>query len=566
MARTSRKSLFQGQPVVPVVPEAPKATVYSTYGYGRISVDGERAEDSIGSQTAIIKDYVADSSRPDLELKGVITDLGFSGTNFDRPGYAELMAGIVSGEVQCVVVKDLSRLGRTYIEVGELIFDTFPEYNVRFISVNDQYDSFADDAARKKLLILFKNLVNHMYSMDLGKKIRSAHATKQRRGELAGIPPYGYKRGDDGKTLAFDGDAAEIVQMVFDMRLAGNSTNSIAKYLTREGIPSPQNRRYQLGQVTHEKFANRIVWTTKMVSNMLQCETYTGTLVQGKYDCNGKRHTLLPKEHWVKHEDTHPAIICREKFDDVQKLMQEAAERHKIGKKAKTENPYSGKIFCSRCGKTAKRFTSGSSNGNVRFYYCCRYCNDDLKHELGLARTSNLALVMLDSIVMETLQKQMSALIDSDTLIEQLVTSDKHILRRQALLDERTGGEKVLSKADAKLSSAYAHHLDGLLDLREFELFRSSMEREKQEVTAKMARAEAELKRYDDMADRYSYWREIYAGFRAAETPTKELVQTLINRIELTPMTNEVHVVLNYDDGLGEYQGLLTESEVGIGA
>jgi DNA invertase Pin-like site-specific DNA recombinase len=186
MARKSRKNLSQDD----FQAEA-KVVKYAAWGYTRISVDGEKSEDSIEGQTAIIQDYVGNAA--DIELCGVITDLGFSGRNFDRPGYAELLEGIKRGGVQCVIAKDLSRLGRAYIEVGELLFDTLPAYNVRFISVNDQYDSFSDDAARKKLLILFKNLVNHIYSKDLGVKIKSSFVIKQQKGELLGaLPPYGY--------------------------------------------------------------------------------------------------------------------------------------------------------------------------------------------------------------------------------------------------------------------------------------------------------------------------------------------------------------------------------------
>jgi DNA invertase Pin-like site-specific DNA recombinase/transposase-like protein len=540
--------------------EAPKAVKYAACGYARISIDGERSEDSIENQTAIIKDYAGD--KPDLDLRGVIPDLGFTGRDFDRPGYLELMDGIKRGDVECVIVKDLSRVGRTYIEVGELLFDTFPAYNVRFISVNDQYDSFADDAARKKLLILFKNLINHMYSRDLGKKIRSAHTAKKQRGELAGLPPYGYRRGDDGITLVTDSDAAEIVKTVFDMRLGGMSANGIAKHLTRECVPSPQNRRYQLGQITHEKFATRIVWNVGMISNILQCETYTGTLVQGKYDCDGKRHTLLPKEQWIRHENTHQAIISREQFDAVQELMRETAAKYDRSESAPLpENRYAGKIFCSRCGKAAARVTGGSTRGTV-FYYRCRACGEDLKIELGLKTMPNLPLVRLDYIVMDYLQKQMDLLVGFDRIIEQLAKSESQSQKRQKLLHERAKWEKTVNGADKTLSAAYAHHLDGLLDLREFEIVRAKVERDKRDAAAGLAVVESELRTNNDMAKRHSYWRKVYADFRTAETPTKELVQALVSRIEFMPVTNEVHVILNYKDGLEEYRELIGESGV----
>lgn len=557
MARKSRKNLQ-------IEPVSIQAVTFSTWGYTRISIDGERSDDSIENQTAIIKDYVGDKT--DLNLRGVITDLGYTGRDFDRPGYIELMEGIKRGDVGCVIVKDLSRVGRTYIEVGELLFDTFPANNVRFISVNDHYDSFSDDAARKKLLILFKNLVNHLYSRDLGKKIRSSHAAKQRRGELAGLPPYGYTRGQDGITLVPDSDAAEVVKMIFNMRLAGTSANGIAKYLTREGVLSPQNRRYQLGQITHEKFAKRIVWNIGMVSKLLKSETYTGTLVQGKYDCDGKRHIMLPKERWIRHDNTHEAIVSREQFDAVQILMDDVSAKYEpkqIGQYS--ENRYAGKVYCSRCGHMASR-CSGGSKERVRYYFCCRHCDNDIKAKHSLSRTPKLTQNALDDTVMETLRKQIDALIEFDSLIGQLVLSETHNHNRHELSRERAKWEKVMNSADKTLSAAYSHHLDDLLDLREFELVREKVERDKQDAAARLSAIEADLRKHGDMADRHSHWRKAYDGFRTAETPTKDLIQTLISWIELTPVTNELHVVLNYKDGLEEYRELLCESGVNVNA
>jgi DNA invertase Pin-like site-specific DNA recombinase len=178
-----------------VQPEPPRALapeVTDTWVYGRLSAENSRSEDSIETQVDYCKQYIA--SRSDLEYKGSFEDRGFTGTNFKRPGFGEMMAAVLSGEIKCIVVKDLSRLGRTYIEVGELLFDTFLQLGVRFISVNDGYDSFAPDAGRKKLLILVKNLRNSQYSKDISQKIKSSVTIKQKIGiPHGGMPPYGYR-------------------------------------------------------------------------------------------------------------------------------------------------------------------------------------------------------------------------------------------------------------------------------------------------------------------------------------------------------------------------------------
>jgi DNA invertase Pin-like site-specific DNA recombinase len=481
MARKSRKLNNSEENIIQLPVTIP------AWVYARISNDGDRADDSIDNQIAICKEFIHIGS--ELTLGGVFTDLGYSGTNFERPGYSDMMAGILCGEVKCVVVKDLSRLGRTYIEVGELLFDTFVQHGIRFVSVNDQYDSFADDAGRKKLLILFKNLVNHMYSRDLGKKIKSAHAAKKKRGEPAGLPPYGYRHGSDGKCLVICPDEAEIVRQIFNMRQGGESASGIARLLNQSDTLTPQNRRFQLGEIGHENFSKRIVWTASFVSRVLHNETYTGALIQGKYGWNGKRHALLPKEQWIAHENTHEAIVSKEQFEAVARLLEVSAEKYrKIGDIPHVENRYSGKVFCTRCGKAALRADGGHRDGTIRFYYCCRYCIDDLKFEQGIKRVATLSLDKLDAIVAETLRKHMDKLVQFEDLAEILAQSDPLKQKLTALRKEQARLEKTVRDSERNLSAAYKHHLEGLLDLREYELVREKIENGKNEAEAMLSR------------------------------------------------------------------------------
>ncbi|MCL2399584.1 MAG: recombinase family protein [Defluviitaleaceae bacterium] len=554
MARKSKRNFAQAD-----IPVSTKAVKYATYGYTRISVEGERSEDSIEGQKAIIQDYIKDKA--DLDLRGIESDLGYSGTDFQRPGYKKLMDGIQSGAVQCVVVKDLSRLGRSYLEVGELLFDTFPAYNVRFISVTDQYDSFADDAAKKKLLILFKNLINHMYSRDTGKKIRAAHEAKKRRGELAGLPPYGYIRGEDGKTLAFDGDAAEVVQLIFDMRLEGKSSYSIAKHLNHSGILSPQSRNYQLGRATHKKFAKRSIWWASNIRKILRCETYTGMIVQGKYDCKGKHHRQLPKEQWIRHENMHPAIISREQFDAVQKLMDDVKEWKSNEDEHVApipKNRYVGKIFCSRCELAAVRKARRDA-GSVNISYYCYYCNDELKLELGLKKMHWLSLKVLDEAVMGALKMHMNLLIEMDALVEELTKSEAYNSSVTEILKEKAKWELAERTANKTLSAAYTHLLDKLLDYKEYEIIRTRVDIDKNNALLRLETIEAELRKHSEMSAKNTRWRDIYNEFYSLELPTKEMIQALISRIEIDPLTNEINLILNYSNELEELQEFLGE-------
>lgn len=562
MARKSRKvdnlTSEAGVLVQSSSTHTPRPTpTFPAWVYARISQDSDRADDSIDNQTALCKQFIQSSD--DLTFAGSFSDLGYSGTNFDRPGYSEMMTGILAGTVTCVVVKDLSRIGRTYIEVGELLFDTFVKQGIRFISVNDNYDSFADDAGRKKLLILFKNLVNHMYSRDLGKKIKSAHDAKKRRGEPAGQAPYGYRIDKQDKQLKIVPDTAQIVQLIFNMKLAGDSIMAISKHLTRENIPSPQQRRYELGEITHAKFSGRLIWSESNVSKILHNETYTGSLFQGKYECQGKKKRLLPKDQWIVHKNTHEAIITMEQFNAVAELMGKAAEKHKkTGKLPREENRYAGKIACRRCSKTALR-SDNRMKQPVLYYYACRYCCTELKEQQGLSKSPKLPLIKLDDIIMATVKIHMDALVQFDDLAEKLATHDPLKGTKAEIQRKIKQLEKTLDTYETTLATAYTHHLGAVLDLREYELVRDKIESEQKQAQIQLASLQATRRKYDTNTILENQWLTAYRAFRDCKTPTKELIQTLIGRIILTPITNELEIQLNFAEDFLELNQIISQ-------
>ena len=550
MARKSRKNIPPNNNLIPV-----NVLAYQAWIYARISNENDKAEDSIDNQTAICREYI--HSKNELIHGGTFIDIGYSGTDFDRPGYTDMIAGILKGDVKCIVVKDLSRLGRTYIEVGELLFDTFVQQGIRFISVNDNYDSFADDAGRKKLMILFKNLINHMYSKDISKKIRSAHCAKKQRGELAGRPPYGYMRGKDGITLVPDSEAAEIVKRIFDLRLSGESANKIAQLLTREGVPSPQNRQYQLGYAKHEKYSERIVWTVSYISRMLKNEIYTGMIINGKFECEGKNKKLLPKELWNRHENMHQAIIGKEQFDLVQTLISKdtCRSKKKTGER-KYVNKYAGKIFCSRCGRIATQLC-GNTRYKLRQYYRCRRCDYDLKAELGLQKTPRLSLEKLDSIIMTILRQHMNVLVQYDELEQELYKNQRVQEKKIQLQKDVCNVKKATADYDNILKKAYTHFLEGLLDQREYETIRLKTECDKAQSETLLIKLRAEESRYMVNNILENRWLVKYREFRNCEAPTKEMIQALVGKIVLTPLTNELFIELNYCDELAELQQII---------
>jgi len=436
------------------------------------------------------------------------------------------------------------------------------------VSVNDNYDSFADDAGRKKLLILFKNLVNHMYSRDLGKKIKSAHDTKKRRGEPAGQAPYGYRIDKKTRRLEIVPEAAEIVKMIFDMRERGDSISSISKHMNRMGIPSPQQRRYELGEISHEKFSGRVLWVETLVSKLLHNETYTGSLFQGKYECKGKTKRLLPREMWIVHENTHDAIISKEQFTAVGELLQKTATKYKhTGEKPKLENHYAGKIFCERCGKVAIR-TDNRMKDPILYYYSCRHCCLELKEATGAIKAPKLPLKTLDAVIMTTIKTHMDALVQFDDLAQTLATHDPLKHKRLEVAKKVKRLEKTLNDYENTLATAYTHHLGGLLDMREYELVRAKVEGEKTQAESQLAAIKSEQTRYENSHALENQWLVKYREFRDCEIPTKDMIQTLIGRIVLTPMTNKVEIELNFTEDFAELDYLINgiSAERGLAA
>jgi DNA invertase Pin-like site-specific DNA recombinase len=562
MARKSRKDR-------PRETEAPKTPVCVAIGYARISKEGEKSEDSMENQAAIIKDYVKD--KPDIDLRKVIvSDSGYTGTNFDRPGCAELMDLIKIGAAGCVIVKDLSRLGRDYIEVGELLFDTFLTLGIRFISVNDRYDSFADDAGRKKLLILFKNLVNHMYSRDLGKKIRSVKALKQKNGErTGGLPPYGYAMSGDGKTYVIDPEAAETVRLIFDMRRNGRGTFNIANHLNAVGVPSPRNYYHGKGLVTSERFASKIRWRHVLVYAILTNGQYTGRLIQGKTRVCGKTVTETPREDWIVHDNAFPAVIDAELFDEVQKIISadNGKRRRGAGKDGETraadwgENILVGKIYCARCGKSAPRLEQRKKTG-LAYSYLCYFCNAELRGTGVKAGHFTTPFAAIEEAVASAVRNLIAVCAETREPTHEKTNTGTHTDERRALTRETNRRAAECEHAERLLTAAYEHRLDGLLDAEEFECARKKFETDRAAATANLERAENALRDFDAAAARrnaaLSNARK-YGGFVEL---TREIVNAFVYRIEISPTDDGISVSLNFTDCF--YNAGTPDSESGV--
>lgn len=453
-----------------------KNVCYHTAIYLRLSRDDEdidgsakRESDSISSQRELARSFVRE--QPDMELFDIYIDDGYSGANFDRPDFKRMMADIENGNVNCVVVKDLSRFGRDYIEAGRFIQKTFPAFSVRFIAITDHYDSLTADQSTTSLVIPVKNFVNDSYCQDISEKVKSHQKIKREKGKFIGaFAVYGYQKDHDDKNkLVIDEYAAKIVKNIFTWKLDGMSNLAIAKCLNENGIFSPLEYKKSHGEHYATGFHVGIVskWSAVAVKRILTNEIYTGTMVQGKREkVNYKVDKILekPESEWFKVEGTHEAIVSKEDYQNVQRLLKVDT---RAGKGKEKAHMFSGLLFCGDCKEPMVR-RMNRYKGTEKIYYICSTRN----RSEGCSRHS-ISEADLKKVVFRIIQSQVELLIDvnrqmqyiqtKEMNFEDVVGFDKEITRlrneQEKYLELRAGLYEdlkmgVITQADFKNFSA----------------------------------------------------------------------------------------------------------------
>lgn len=362
--------------------KAGKTLAFRTATYARLSVDSAVTEsDSITSQQMLMRDYI--KGRDEFFLVREYKDDGISGTRFDRQGFDSLLAEVRKGNINCIIVKDFSRFGRDHIEVGNYLEKVFPFLGVRFISVNDGYDSFDRECADKKLAVILKNLVNEYIAKDTSVKVASSYVTKQENGEYdGGRAPYGYAFADERKTrFLVDERPAEVIRDIFAWTMQGDSTLAIVKRLTEKNINPP--KAYQDTGEFYRQEKERRYWNEFTVNSILQNMAYAGHMALHKWKeskADGISPYRLDESEWKITRNTHEAIITEHDFSLVQEILRARKERHKSLNALdeniiRPDNLLKGKVFCGDCLVPASRMGTNYQRkiGKVRIYrYRCR--------------------------------------------------------------------------------------------------------------------------------------------------------------------------------------------------
>lgn len=548
MARTKRKV----NPITPTsAPTVPEKPPYQTAGYVRLSVEdsGKPGSETLESQKNLITEYIKHT--PDLEFVSLYFDNGETGTDFNRPGFERLMDAVRKGEINCIVVKDLSRFGRNYKETGNYLERIFPFLGVRFISINDSLDTLTAERGATGFIVPLKNLINETYSRDISKKSASALHTKQQRGEFIGAwAPYGYSKSPEDKhKLIPNPETAPIVQRIFQMRLQGLSHSMIAKTLNDEGVLSPSKYLSASGICKNETYANSR-WTKRAVKNILQHQVYLGHMVQGmrrQSFHDGKKQYYRPEEEWDIVQHTHAPIVDEQTFAAVQKIEQDVHDAYygnlgKFDALGKTENLLQGLIFCADCGRPLVRYKS-VSHGKKQWYIfiCPTHSNDPRACPLKSIREDALFPVL-----QEALSTQIALAIDMEELTASVNNSPKTRKAALTLQKQLEQEQKSLHRCESLLDSLYQNYIEKLMTEREYlsmkEHYTSQAELHKERIRV--------LEHQQEAAKAYTPENRFLASFSIFQDTSvlsREVLTALVDRIEIAE-GNRINIRFRYRD------------------
>lgn len=516
---------------------------------------GAKSEsNSISNQRKLIYDFM--KSHPELDLYDEYKDDGKSGSNFDRAEFQRMMKDIEAGKVNCVIVKDQSRFGRDYIDVGKYKEKIFPKLGVRFITINEGYDSLSATSS-DDLAFTINSFVYDFYIRDISTKIRTNLTAKKQNGEYAGaFVAYGYvKDSNDKSKLVVDPFAADVVKDIFRWKIEGLSPQNIAVRLNELGIPSPAEYKKLSGSNYKTSFqtSSKAVWSHVSVRRILKNEIYLGVMIQGKRTTpNYKTKTVVTKaeSEWLRVEDTHEAIISVRDFELVQELLRD--DTHCRAGDV-TVPVYGGRIYCGDCGATAVRKTV-SYAGKRYVYYVC----NANKHDKTVCSRHSIREDVLDQVIYQTVRHQIDLLLDVDKALRQFedLSWEKHKLKQLDASIEIQ--EEVVRKNNTLRLGIYEDLRAGLLDRSEYESLKKELAERIAEATAAIEKLNKEKREIFDGVSKQQSWIEQFRQYENVTELTRPMVIHLIERINIFEDSN-IEIVFRHRNQIEEILQFISE-------
>lgn len=554
MARKSRKTAPAVEPVV----EAAPLQIFPTAIYARLSVENSgKSEnvDVIANQIEICKSYIAD--RPYLSLVDTYIDNGHTGTVFDRPEFNRLMNDIKSGRIKCLVVRDLSRFGRDYIETGTYLERIFPQIGLRFIAIKENYDNFDTDGSNESLMIPLQNMINALYSKDISRKVSTALKAQMEQGTFQKRNlPYGYRWNEEHTNMVIDEETASYVRLIFQLKIEGCSMPMILDELDRLGAPNTELRKRQNGTRTGDGCSCK-GWHKSTVYGILTNPHYVGDTVLGRSMVaiykGIKSHNVKDKDEWIVFPNTHQAIISREDFQKVQDIMNAAsvARQTKMQKsveiRATLINLFDGKIFCADCGKRMyfhrKKVDKRKDGGWYAFYECSTYVGRRYEH----CTAHYIRQDRLERDVLAAIQLQVKAALDYDKLLDKLRGSEgeKNIRDKQNALI--TSLNLKLSGVSKKRTRLYEDFAEGILDEEEYTFAKKSYDEQFADLSRRLDEAVQRRSKFNEAMSVDNKWITLMKSVSTATQLSQELVDESVEMVKIHE-DGAVELVMKYGD------------------
>ncbi len=524
--------------------------------YCRLSSDdGDKNEsNSIINQKALIEEFI--SNEENSVIYEYYIDDGVSGTTFNRPGFKKMLTDIVTSKINTVIVKDLSRLGRNYVEAGRYLENIFPIYNTRFIAINDCIDSFKDPQSINSMLVPMKNLMNDEYAKDISKKVRSAYISMSKQGKfVGGTTPYGYSKNPENKyQLIINEEEAKIVKLIYKKYINGYGRNKIVSYLNTNNIlcrKEKQRRKNQNIDLADENVNSFYKWSGSTIEKILSSEIYIGNLVWGRTgNLNYKNKTIIykPKEEWVIVKNTHEPII---KLDIFQKVQELKIERFKGNRKQKSEYKttiYANKIVCGNCQRAMLKFEDYRKDKPI-LYYSCRSSNlygiDCKPHSIQTDK--------LNKSIIEAITQQVKLVLNLEKVMERYnVQKDNEGIKRNYKNKMNLCLQKIRdSKQDKK--KMYEDWKFQIITKDDYLNNIEEIDAKINELNNELSVLKNNLNQHMNNTKSNDYWIQHFRRNQKIKELSKDIIDDLIDKIEVYSK-NKVVVKFKYQD---EYKHVL---------
>lgn len=551
MARKSRKA--QAQPVAEVKKEA---AALPTAIYARLSVENSGKDDdgnSLQNQIAVCEDYL--DGCPHLRLTEVYSDNGRTGTVFDRPAWNRLMDDVRTGKIQCIVVRDLSRFGRDYVETGSYLEKIFPALGTRFISVKENFDNFTCGNAMESLPVSLQNLVNAMYSRDISKKVSTALRAQMETGRFRNRNlPYGYLWNGDKTAYVVDEEAAAVVRQIFEWKRQEVSVYTIVERLKAGDIESPERHKRRVGTRNGDNIQGE-GWCPSTIRGILQNRAYIGEMICGKSETalyKGLKKHVTETDKWIVVPDAHPPIVSISDFEAVERQMREDSAHRETAMEWSADiragmiDLFAGKIFCADCGKRMyyKRQRIQCKGVVFRGVYDC---STHLRRGHGTCFKHAMRQDALNEKVFNAIRDQLQVALDYEKLLLAMRGGSGEASVREKHKAAVASVKLRLNALKKKRAGLYESYVEGILNEEEYAFAKQTYEEQYEALNRLLDEAVERRERFLASISPDNKWLTMMRGAAGMTGLTQELVDAIIEKV-LVYGGGRIEVVFNYND------------------